>query len=250
MGEHRDRSKQMNGLRYLTRNHVESVGHAEGKSMFRLQPVKLHDCQQHGIDSQAELFVVEGDSASKSVCRARDGQIQAVLPMQGKPMNAIKASKRAVQDYELFRALVTAIGAGWGEQLDLRTLRYRRVILLFDPDADGIHCGALMTMFFYRWMRPLMEAGALHMVRPPLYEISSPDSPDKLHAYSDSHYRKLKQALEQQKIRFQGQRYRGLASMSESALLATCLDPDTRNLDQLTCEDAEAAIEIFGGKRS
>lgn len=218
--------------------------------MFRLQPVKLHDCELHGIDSGSELFVVEGDSASKSVCRARIAQTQAVLPMQGKPMNAIKASKHAVRDYELFRKLVTAIGAGFDDQLNLAKLRYDRVILLFDPDADGIHCGALMSMFFYRWMRPLLESGRLHVVRPPLYEISSPDSDDKLHAYSDSHYQRIREELEKQRIKFQGQRYRGLASMSEATLLATCIDPETRNINRLTCEDAEAAIGIFGGKTS
>lgn len=216
--------------------------------MFRLQPVKLHDCQLHGLDSGAELFVVEGDSASKSVCRARNAQTQAVLPMQGKPMNAIKASKHAVEDYELFRALVTAIGAGFDDQLDLEKLRYDRVILLFDPDADGIHCGALMTMFFHRWMRPLLESGRLHVVRPPLYEISSPDSSDKLHAFSDSHYHRLRLELEKQRIKFRGQRYRGLASLSAATLVATCLDPKTRHIDQLTCEDATAAIRIFVGE--
>lgn len=133
--------------------------------MFRLQPVKLHDCHLHGLDSGAELFVVEGDSASKSVCCARTATTQAVLPMQGKPMNAIKASKHAVADFELFRSLVTAIGAGFDDQLNLAKLRYDRVILLFDPDADGIHCGALMTMFFHRWMRPLLESGRLSTLR-------------------------------------------------------------------------------------
>ena len=218
--------------------------------MFRLQPVKLHDSQLHGLDSGAELFVVEGDSASRSVCRARNAQVQAVLPMQGKPMNAIKASKDAVQNFELFRALVTAIGAGWDEQLDLAKLRYDRVILLFDPDADGIHCGALMTMFFHRWMRPLLESGRLSVARPPLYEISSPDSPDKLHAYSDSHYQRLRAELEKKRIKYQGQRYRGLASISEAVLFATCIDPETRNISRLTSEDAEAAIRIFGGGSS
>lgn len=216
--------------------------------MFKLQPVKLHDCQRHGLQSGAELFLVEGDSASKSVCRARNGQTQAVLPMQGKPLNAVKAGKHAVQGYELFRELATALGAGWGQQFDLPRLRYERVILLFDPDADGIHCGALMSMFFHRWMRPLLESGRIHVIRPPLYEIASLESGERIHAYSDSHYRRLRSVLEEREIKFQAQRYRGLASLSASALLATCLDPETRNISPLSCQDAEAAIRIFGGK--
>jgi DNA gyrase/topoisomerase IV subunit B len=165
--------------------------------------------------------------------------------MQGKPLNAVKAGKGAVERNELYRALIDAIGAGWDEQLDLAKLRYDRLILLFDPDADGIHCGALMSMFFHRWMRPLLDAGRLSIVRPPLYEISSPKTQDKIHAYSDSHYQRIRKELEKQQIDYQGQRYRGLASMNDAALAATCLDPETRNISQLTCEDAEAAMRIF-----
>ena len=216
--------------------------------MFRVQPIKLHDCRRHESGSGAELFVVEGDSASKTVCRARDAETQAVLPMQGKPLNAIKATKTAVDRHQLFRALIDAMGAGWDEQLDLRRLRYDRVILLFDPDADGIHCGALMLMFFYRWMRPLIESERLHVVRPPLYEISSLDASDKIHAYSDGHYQRIREELEKKKIDFQGQRYRGLASMSDTALVTTCLDPRTRNISRLTCADADAAIRVFVGE--
>ncbi len=218
--------------------------------MFRLQPVKLHDSRQHGVGSGAELFVVEGDSASKTVCRARDAEFQAVLPMQGKPLNAIKATQRVVERNELFRALIDSMGVGFDDQIDLSRLRYDRVILLFDPDADGIHCGALMLMFFHRWMRPMLDSGRLALVRPPLYEIRSLDSPETIHAYSESHFQRLRAALEKQEIRFQSQRYRGLASMSDTALVTTCIDAATRNLNQLTCDDAEAAIRIFIGSAS
>jgi DNA gyrase subunit B/topoisomerase-4 subunit B len=191
--------------------------------------------------------VVEGDSASKTVCRARNSQTQAVLPMQGKPMNAIRASRSSVGRNELFRALIDALGAGWDDQLDLSRLRYDRVILLFDPDADGIHCGALMLMFFHRWMRPLLESGRLSIVRAPLYEIASLDRSERIHAYSDDHYQRLRAELERKQIEFQGQRYRGLASISDAALVSTCLDPASRNISTLTREDAEAAIRIFVG---
>ena len=208
---------------------------------------KLHDCQRHGIGSDSELFVVEGDSASKSVCRARNPETQAVLPMQGKPMNAIKATRGAVEHNDLFRVLVDAIGVGWDQDIDLDNLRYERVILLFDPDADGIHCGALMLMFFHRWMRPLLDTGRLSVVRAPLYEIASPDRSEIIHAYSEEHYRRIRDELERKKIAFQGQLYRGLASLSLSTLLTTCLNQDTRNIHPLNVEDAKAAIGVFVG---
>ncbi|TWU48423.1 toprim domain-containing protein [Rubripirellula reticaptiva] len=215
--------------------------------MFRIVPVKLHDCQSHGVGSGAELFIVEGDSASKSVVRARRSADQAVLPMQGKPLNAYKARKSVVARNELFGALVASIGVGWGESLDLSRLRYDRIIMLFDPDADGIHCGALMSMFFYRFMRPLLDSGRICVARAPLYEITSPDSDDVLHAYNEDHYAKIRVALDAKGVRYSGQRYRGLASMNESALVATCIDPATRTLQTLAADDAEAAIRIFCG---
>ena len=213
---------------------------------FYPKPVKLHDCREHGVGS--ELFLVEGDSASKTVARARNSQFQAVLPMQGKPMNAIKGSKNAAAKNALFRILIDCLGANWSDDFDLDAVRYERVILLFDPDADGIHCGALMLMFFFRWMRPLLESGRLCVVRPPLYEITSKTYTDKLHAFSEEHYRELRDALKAKDIPFKGQRYRGLASMNDDTLLATCLDPKTRRIHRLEADDAQAAIAAFGGK--
>ncbi|WP_218933417.1 toprim domain-containing protein [Rubripirellula lacrimiformis] len=215
--------------------------------MFRTVPAKLHDCHQHGAGSGAELFVVEGDSASKAVVRARNPVTQAVLPMQGKPMNAYKAGKSAVKRNELYRALVDSIGLGWDAEQDLPSIRYDRVVMLFDPDADGIHCGALLSMFFYRFMRPLLESGRISVARAPLYEFSSPDTDDRLHAYNEDHYQRIRSALDAKGMRYSAQRYRGLASMNESALISTCLDPKTRTLHGLAVADAEAAIRIFCG---
>jgi DNA gyrase subunit B len=215
--------------------------------MLPIKPAKLHDCELHGLGQGSELFIVEGDSASKSVVRVRNSKLQAVLPMQGKPLNALKASKSVVQRNELYQALIHAMGTDWGDSFQLNQLRYDRIIMLFDPDADGIHCGALLTMFFYRWMPALIASGHLCVIRPPLYEIASTKTDEQIHAYSDSQYAKLREELDKKGIAFRGQRYRGLASMSADALLATCLDPPTRNLSRIECEDAEAAVRIFGG---
>ncbi|TWT49570.1 DNA gyrase subunit B, novobiocin-resistant [Rubripirellula amarantea] len=216
--------------------------------MFPRLPIKLHDCYQHGVGTEAEIFIVEGDSASKAAVRARSPRTQAVLPMQGKPLNAWKASRSAVAKNELYLALIDALGAGWGETFNLASLRYERVTLLFDPDADGIHCGALALMFFYRWMRPALQAGRIGVVRPPVYEIASLDRSEVLHAYSEDHYQKIKAALDEKNAKYHTQKYRGLASMNESALVATCIDPATRNRSVCDCKDAEAAIRVFGGQ--
>ncbi|QDT09784.1 toprim domain-containing protein [Planctomycetes bacterium K23_9] len=215
---------------------------------FYPKPAKLHECFLAGPGNDAELFLVEGDSASKSVARARDSKNQAVLPMQGKPMNAAKASKNSVAKNNLYQNLIACLGAGWDDTFDLDAVRYQRVILLFDPDADGIHCGALMLMFFYRWMRPLLEADRLSVVRPPLYQITSADYRDTIYAYSGDHFKQVQTALKAKNIIYQSQRYRGLASMGEQTLLQTCLEPDSRHIYPLGRKDAEAAIAAFGGK--
>lgn len=114
---------------------------------------KFEDCIQHGLGGGAELFIVEGDSAAGAVANLRNAQTQAVLPMQGKPLNALRTSGERVSEFSLFKQLVAALGVNLldtepGEASDLATLLFDRVLLLFDPDADGIHCGALMLMFF------------------------------------------------------------------------------------------------------
>ena len=215
--------------------------------MFRRVPVKLHDCWEHGRGSGAELLIVEGDSASRAAVRARQSRFQAVLPMQGKPLNAWKAKGKTVQSNELFAALVDSIDAGFDQSCDPARSRYDQITLLFDPDADGIHCGALMLMFFYRWMRPLLDSSMIGLVHPPILEIRSVDGTDRIHAYNDEHYHKLKAALETQQIEYQVQRYRGLASMGEQALAQTCLDSNTRQRNLCDAADAEAAIRVFSG---
>ncbi|MCE9629376.1 MAG: hypothetical protein K8S94_01470 [Planctomycetia bacterium] len=111
-------------------------------------PVKLDECVTQGSGAGAELFVVEGDSAAASVSPVRDQRYQAVLPMQGKPLNTIKASRAKVAGHTLFAALTAAIGTGMDPHFDAAGLRYDRILVLMDPDADGIHCGVLLLMFF------------------------------------------------------------------------------------------------------
>jgi len=218
---------------------------------FPRAPVKLDDCEVHGLGSQAELFVVEGDSASQSVIRVRDARFQAVLPMQGKPMNAIRASEKKVAAHALFAALTDALGAGRGDGFDLARLRYGRVLLLMDPDADGIHCGVLMLMFFHRWMRPLLDGGHVEMVLPPWGEVTAGGEDAPRYAWSDAQFRALagevRGAGGREMISL---RYRGLAGIDPSLLAATCVAPASRRTSPITTADAKTMIETFGALRA
>ena len=219
----------------------------------------LQDCQQHGSNSRSELFIVEGDSASKAVCGLRDAEFQAVLPMQGKPANASKASVKLLRENALFCELRTALGctqidSGAFETIDVDACRYRQIILLFDPDADGIHCGALMLIYFYHQLRPLLEAGCLSVIRAPLFELTfrktllADAQQESVFAYTDEelHARQRELTLAGM-MQLKTHRTRGLGGMRSDLLRATCIAPGTRHQFQLSLADAQAALDVFGG---
>ena len=218
---------------------------------FPSGPVQLDDCALHGAGSHTktgatpELFVVEGESAALAVIRVRDATTQAVLPMQGKPLNAVKATDKKLAAHPLFTALTDSLGTGRGAAFDLAKLRYARVLLLMDPDADGIHCGVLMLMFFHRWMRPLLDAGHIEIVRPPWGEVVPVDGTPPRHACSEAEFQALSDA-----VRARGpataRRFRGLAAIEPQLLLETCVAPATRRTDRITTAEAAAMIEVFG----
>ena len=217
--------------------------------MFPASPVKLVDCREHG--AEAELFIVEGDSAALSVAQARDERFQAVLPMQGKPMNAMRATQSRVASNALFRALIAAIGSGWGDDFDPARDRYQRVLLLMDPDADGIHCGALMMMFFYRWMRPLLDAGRIEVVRAPVGEVLLQGAAAPRFAHSEAQFRALCEVPPGSAApTFTALRYRGLAAINRPVLATTCLAPGSRVTNVVGAVDAEMALKVFGAGRT
>jgi DNA gyrase subunit B len=213
---------------------------------FPRGPLKLDDCQAHGQGSGSELFVVEGDSAAAAVSRVRDPAFQAVLPMQGKPLNALKASEKKVAGHPLFQALADAIGAGIGDRFDLTACRYERILLLMDPDADGIHCGVLMLMFFQRWMPTLLDAGCVEIVRPPWGEVSAAGAASPAFAFSEPELQLLADDL-----RARGgvvaRRYRGLAAIDARVLAATCIMPASRRTSPVSATEAAALIGILSG---
>jgi DNA gyrase subunit B len=212
-------------------------------------PMKFQDSAQHGAGT--ELFIVEGDSAAGAVTNMRDPQTQAVLPMQGKPLNALRANGEKVAEYSLFKQFSDALGIALtdretGEVSSLTSARFERVLLLFDPDADGIHSGALMLMFFYRWMRPLLETKRVLMVRPPLFLLSYVGSDERFHAYSPDHAGKLIAALKAcGATDVKTHHHRGLASIDPLLLASSCINAATRKADVMSVRDAEEAIVVF-----
>lgn len=214
------------------------------------QTTKLIDCaprRNDGSQEYRELLLVEGDSASKSVESVRDCQFQAVLPMQGKPMNATKASDGAVRKNTWFAALIDALGVGWHAE-SLAELRYDRVLFLFDPDADGIHCGALMLMFFDVYLRPLLDADRVSLIKPPMFQVRADGYADTLDAYSEDHLDRIRNVLDQKHIKHTLRRYRGLASLPASTLRETCVDPNSRTAYLLRHTDAVTARSVFGAR--
>ena len=211
----------------------------------RRGPVKLDDCAVHGPGSGAELFVVEGDSASLSVSGVRDARFQAVLPMQGKPLNASRATEKKVAGHALFAALTDALGVERGAGFDVASLRYDRVLILMDPDADGIHCGVLMLAFFHRWMRALLDGGHVEMVRPPWGELAVAGEAAPRYAWSDAQFRSLAAELRDARIAVTARRYRGLAGIDAPVLHATCVDPASRRTSRVTTAAAETMIGMF-----
>lgn len=229
---------------------------------FYPQPVHLHDCETHGSESSAELFIVEGDSASQAVAAVRDPSFQAVLPMQGKPLNASKASWRTVREFELYQQAFIALG--YSQLCSAGRLathvakpeacRFSKILLLFDPDADGIHCGALMLIFLQRVFPHLIDAGMVEIVRAPLVcfdllTAAKPTASKTLYAYLDEQASKLRSELDREGYEYSQRRFRGLASMDRDTLVQTCVDPESRGAQLVTAADAHAALAVFGGGR-
>ena len=203
----------------------------------------------HGPASGAELLVVEGDSAALAVLKVRDPRLQAVLPMQGKPLNALRASDGKVAANPFLRALAEAIGAGRGAAFDPGALRYEHIVLLMDPDADGIHAGALLLLFLYRWLPLLVERGHVERVHAPMGELRSAHGEPR-YAYTDLQFRALGAELRAtEQGPYTALRYRGLAGLDSEVLAEQCVRPATRRGRILTPDDARAAMDVFASLR-
>jgi len=235
--------------RVAARQHKETQRRKNALETSSL-PAKLADCRSDDVD-RSELFIVEGDSALGTAKLARTSEFQALLPIRGKILNVQKASISDMLKNAECASIIQVVGAGSGRTFDLEAARYGKIVLMTDADVDGAHIRTLLLTLFFRYMRPLVDAGRVYAAVPPLHrvEVINPGAKknEVVYTYSEAELHRLLGQLEKRGRRYKEpiQRYKGLGEMDADQLAETTMDPRHRTLRRVRASDAAAAERVF-----